>query len=198
MGLCTHACAHTCLFWMPQHSLPLFVHDPSHPVLSIFHWMVGFHGVGSVNKPQTGEVSDLNQQVWILQDQTIVTVPRTDSVTPVTVTVVPCKYPEYLEQGRGIPIYMGIENPEMCLSCEDIGGQPTLQLKEEEILDLYNEVAPVEPFLFYHSKDGRTSTFESVAFPGWFIASSEIRHPLFLTSDLGGKNNVNFNLSINA
>ncbi|XP_030166954.1 interleukin-36 gamma-like isoform X1 [Lynx canadensis] len=152
----------------------------------------------SMNKPQTGEVSDLNQQVWILQDQTIVTVPRTDSVTPVTVTVVPCKYPEYLEQGRGIPIYMGIENPEMCLSCEDIGGQPTLQLKEEEILDLYNEVAPVEPFLFYHSKDGRTSTFESVAFPGWFIASSEIRHPLFLTSDLGGKNNVNFNLSINA
>ncbi|XP_042837906.1 interleukin-36 gamma-like isoform X2 [Panthera tigris] len=151
----------------------------------------------AVNKPQTGEVSDLNQQVWILQDQTIVTVPRTDSVTPVTVTVVPCKYPEYLEQGRGIPIYMGIENPEMCLSCEDIGGQPTLQLKEEEILDLYNEVAPVEPFLFYHSKDGRTSTFESVAFPGWFIASSEIRHPLFLTSDLGGKNNVNFNLSIN-
>ncbi|XP_049508095.1 interleukin-36 gamma-like isoform X5 [Panthera uncia] len=150
-----------------------------------------------LNKPQTGEVSDLNQQVWILQDQTIVTVPRTDSVTPVTVTVVPCKYPEYLEQGRGIPIYMGIENPEMCLSCEDIGGQPTLQLKEEEILDLYNEVAPVEPFLFYHSKDGRTSTFESVAFPGWFIASSEIRHPLFLTSDLGGKNNVNFNLSIN-
>ncbi|XP_044910497.1 interleukin-36 gamma isoform X5 [Felis catus] len=83
----------------------------------------------SMNKPQTGEVSDLNQQVWILQDQTIVTVPRTDSVTPVTVTVVPCKYPEYLEQGRGIPIYMGIENPEMCLSCEDIGGQPTLQLK---------------------------------------------------------------------
>ncbi|XP_019300385.2 interleukin-36 gamma isoform X1 [Panthera pardus] len=152
----------------------------------------------AVNKPQTGEVSDLNQQVWILQDQTIVTVPRTDSVTPVTVTVVPCKYPEYLEQGRGIPIYMGIENPEMCLSCEDIGGQPTLQLKEEEILDLYNEVTPVEPFLFYHSKDGRTSTFESVAFPGWFIASSEIRHPLFLTSDLGGKNNVNFNLSINA
>uniref|UniRef100_A0A673SXU5 Interleukin-1 n=1 Tax=Suricata suricatta TaxID=37032 RepID=A0A673SXU5_SURSU len=151
-----------------------------------------------VRSPQTGEVSDLNQQVWILQDQIIVTVPRTDSVTPVTVTVVPCKYPESLEQGRGIPIYMGIENPEMCLSCEDIGGQPTLQLKEEEILDLYNRVSPVEPFLFYHSKDGRTSTFESVAFPGWFIASSEIHHPLFLTSDLGGKNNVNFNLSINA
>ncbi|XP_027978229.1 interleukin-36 gamma-like isoform X2 [Eumetopias jubatus] len=151
-----------------------------------------------VNKPHTGEVSDLNQQVWILQGQTIVTVPRSNSVTPVTVTVVPCKYPELLEQGRGVPIYLGIENPDMCLSCENIEGQPTLQLKEEEILDLYNEVEPVEPFLFYHSKNGRTSTFESVAFPGWFIASSDRGHPIFLTSTQGGVYNVNFNLNINA
>ncbi|XP_027978224.1 interleukin-36 gamma-like isoform X1 [Eumetopias jubatus] len=152
----------------------------------------------SLNKPHTGEVSDLNQQVWILQGQTIVTVPRSNSVTPVTVTVVPCKYPELLEQGRGVPIYLGIENPDMCLSCENIEGQPTLQLKEEEILDLYNEVEPVEPFLFYHSKNGRTSTFESVAFPGWFIASSDRGHPIFLTSTQGGVYNVNFNLNINA
>eukprot|EP00071_Canis_lupus_P010814 XP_005630508.1 interleukin-36 gamma isoform X2 [Canis lupus familiaris] len=116
----------------------------------------------------------------------------------VTITVLPCKYPELLEQGRGIPIYLGIENPEMCLICEDSGGQPTLLLKEEEILALYNEMAPVEPFLFYHSKNGRTSTFESVAFPGWFIASSERSHPIFLTSHQGGIYNVNFNLNINA
>lgn len=141
----------------------------------------------AANKPHVGEVSDLDQQVWILQGQTIVTVPRSDSVTP-----------ELLEQGRGIPIYLGIENPEMCLICEDSGGQPTLLLKEEEILALYNEMAPVEPFLFYHSKNGRTSTFESVAFPGWFIASSERSHPIFLTSHQGGIYNVNFNLNINA
>ncbi|XP_005630506.1 interleukin-36 gamma isoform X1 [Canis lupus familiaris] len=152
----------------------------------------------AANKPHVGEVSDLDQQVWILQGQTIVTVPRSDSVTPVTITVLPCKYPELLEQGRGIPIYLGIENPEMCLICEDSGGQPTLLLKEEEILALYNEMAPVEPFLFYHSKNGRTSTFESVAFPGWFIASSERSHPIFLTSHQGGIYNVNFNLNINA
>lgn len=70
--------------------------------------------------------------------------------------------------------------------------------QEEEILALYNEMAPVEPFLFYHSKNGRTSTFESVAFPGWFIASSERSHPIFLTSHQGGIYNVNFNLNINA
>ncbi|VCX31332.1 unnamed protein product [Gulo gulo] len=151
----------------------------------------------SLNQPHTGEVSDLNQQVWVLQGQTIVTVPRSNSVTPVTVTVVPCKYPELLEQGRGVPIYLGIENPEMCLSCEDIEGQPTLQLKEEKILRLYNEVEPVDPFLFYRLEIGSTSTFESVAFPGWFIASSDSGHPIFLTSHQG-ENNVNFNLSINA
>uniref|UniRef100_A0A8C7ETG6 Interleukin-1 n=1 Tax=Neovison vison TaxID=452646 RepID=A0A8C7ETG6_NEOVI len=153
--------------------------------------------VWAMNQPHTGEVSDLNQQVWVLQGQTIVTVPRSNSVTPVTVTVVPCKYPESLEQGRGVPIYLGIENPEMCLSCEDIEGQPTLQLKEEKILRLYNEVEPVDPFLFYRLEIYSTSTFESVAFPGWFIASSDKGHPIFLTSHQG-ENNVNFNLSINA
>ncbi|XP_004742467.1 interleukin-36 gamma-like isoform X2 [Mustela nigripes] len=150
-----------------------------------------------VSQPHTGEVSDLNQQVWVLQGQTIVTVPRSNSVIPVTVTIVPCKYPESLEQGRGVPIYLGIENPEMCLSCEDIEGQPTLQLKEEKILRLYNEVEPVDPFLFYRLEIYSTSTFESVAFPGWFIASSDKGHPIFLTSHQG-ENNVNFNLSINA
>ncbi|KAB1256944.1 Interleukin-36 gamma, partial [Camelus dromedarius] len=112
----------------------------------------------------------------------------------VTATIVPCKYPEALEQGKGTPIYVGIENPEMCLCCEDIGGQPTLQLKEQKIMDLYNQAKPVKPYLFYHTRMGRTSTFESVAFPGWFIASSEKGQPIILTSDLGTTHNTAFNL----
>uniref|UniRef100_A0A8C3WEZ0 Interleukin-1 n=1 Tax=Catagonus wagneri TaxID=51154 RepID=A0A8C3WEZ0_9CETA len=115
--------------------------------------------------------------------------------TTVTVTVVPCKYPESLEQGKGIPIYMGTENPEMCLYCQDVGGQPTLQLKEQKIMDLYNQAEPVKPFLFYHSKNGSTSSFESVAFPGWFVASSERGQPVVLTSDLGRRYNTDFNLN---
>ena len=41
----------------------------------------------------------------------------------------PCKYPECLEKDEGIPIYLGIKQPEMCLCCEDVGGKPELQLK---------------------------------------------------------------------
>ncbi|XP_012512220.1 PREDICTED: interleukin-36 gamma [Propithecus coquereli] len=150
-----------------------------------------------VKSPKTGQVNDLNQQVWALQGQTLVAVPQSDHVDPVTVTAVTCKYPEALEQGKGDPIYLGIQNPEMCLFCKDVGGQPTLQLKEEKIMELYNRDKPVKPFLFYRAKTGRTSTLESVAFPGWFIASSQGGQPIFLTSDLGTSYNTAFDFNIN-
>ncbi|KAM6178270.1 interleukin-36 gamma [Rhynchocyon petersi] len=145
-----------------------------------------------IREPRTGTISDLNHQVWILQGETLVAVPQSGNVDPVTVTFMPCKYPESFENDKGIPIYLGIQKPEMCLSCEDVGGQPTLQLKVEKILDLYNQDKPVDPFLFYHDKKGRTSTFESVVFPGWFIASSDIGQPVLLTSELGTTYNTEF------
>ncbi|KAL6070143.1 hypothetical protein STEG23_014741 [Scotinomys teguina] len=69
---------------------------------------------------------------------------------------------------------------------------------EENILDLYNNPEPVKPFLFYHTKTGTTSTFESVAFPGRFIASSKNGQPIFLTSELGKRYNINFTLVLGA
>ncbi|XP_042131134.1 interleukin-36 gamma isoform X1 [Peromyscus maniculatus bairdii] len=149
---------------------------------------------GVRSSAQTGKVSDLNQQVWILRGQSLVAVPQNNNVTPVTIAVLPCKYPESLEQGKGIPIYLGIQNPDKCLFCEEVDGQPALQLKEENILDLYNNPEPVKPFLFYHTQTGTTSTFESVAFPGSFIASSKNGQPIFLTSEQGKYHNINFNL----
>ncbi|XP_011722807.2 interleukin-36 gamma isoform X1 [Macaca nemestrina] len=150
----------------------------------------------SLRTPITGTINDLNQQVWTLQGQILVAVPRSDSVTPVTVAVITCKYPEALDQSRGDPIYLGIQNPEMCLCCEEVGGQPTLQLKEQKIMDLYGQPEPVKPFLFYRVKTGRTSTLESVAFPNWFIASSTRDQPIILTSELGKSYNTAFELNI--
>nr|XP_012598230.1 interleukin-36 gamma-like [Microcebus murinus] len=150
----------------------------------------------SAEMPKTGKVIDLNQQVWALQDQTLVAAPQSDRMAPVIVTVIVCKYPEALEQGKGDPIYLGIKNPEMCLFCKDVGGQPTLQLKEEKIMELYKQDKPVKPFLFYRAKTGRISTLESVAFPGWFVASSQGGQPIFLTSDLGTLHNTDFDLNI--
>ncbi|NP_001107262.1 interleukin-36 gamma [Rattus norvegicus] len=146
--------------------------------------------------PDLGQVSDVDQQVWIFRDQALVTVPRSHTVTPVTVTVLPCKYPESLEQGKGTPIYLGIQNPDKCLFCKEVNGHPTLLLKEEKILNLYHHPEPMKPFLFYHTLTGATSTFESVVFPGSFIASSKIGKPIFLTSKKGEHYNIHFSLDI--
>ncbi|XP_012788355.1 interleukin-36 gamma [Sorex araneus] len=137
-----------------------------------------------------GEIYDLNQNVWIFQDENLFSVPRKNDVVPATVSVMPCKYE--VSSDRSFPIYLGIKNPEKCLSCEEIEGTPTLQLEDKKILDLYNEPEPVTNFLFYRDQDGRTCTFESVAFPGWFIASSDKGQPLFLTSNPGGTDNTAF------
>ncbi|XP_045143088.1 interleukin-36 gamma isoform X1 [Echinops telfairi] len=145
-------------------------------------------------RPEFGKITDLNHQVWFLQGDTLVAIPGSTNVSPVTVTFMPCQYPELFEKDKGIPIYLGIKTPERCLSCEDVQGQPTLKLKEEKILDLYNKDKPVMPFLFYHDKKGRTSTFESVAFPGQFIASSARGQPIFLTSKRGETYNTEFDL----
>ncbi|XP_028628613.1 interleukin-36 gamma-like [Grammomys surdaster] len=146
--------------------------------------------------PDFGVVVDVDQQVWIFRDQALVSVPQNYTVTPVTVTILPCKYPESLEQGKGIPIYLGIQNPDKCLCCKEVNGHPTLLLKEEKILDLYHHPKPMKPFLFYHTRTSGMSTFESVAFPGSFIASSGTGRPIFLTSKKWEHYNINFNLDI--
>ncbi|XP_049640593.1 interleukin-36 gamma-like [Suncus etruscus] len=140
----------------------------------------------------SAKISDLNQNVWTLHRQDIVSVPRRNNVTPVTIYSIPCKYSLPSKQNSRFPIYLGIKNPEKCLCCEKIKGKPTLQLKDKKILDLYNAPAPVLNFLFYRNQTGSTSTFESVVFPGWFIASSDKGQPLFLTSNPAGAENTAF------
>ena len=50
-------------------------------------------------------------------------------VFPVTVTLISCKYTETLEKGRGNPVYLGLKEPELCLFCTKVKGQPVLQLQ---------------------------------------------------------------------
>lgn len=60
-------------------------------------------------------------------------------------------------------------------------------------MDLYKERSAQKPFLFLHGHEGSTSTFESVAYPGWFIGtSSEAGQPVILTRERGTTYNTNF------
>ncbi|XP_069442430.1 interleukin-36 alpha-like [Ovis canadensis] len=116
---------------------------------------------------------------------------------PVTVTLISCKYTETLEKGRGNPVYLGLKEPELCLFCTKVEGQPTLQLQERNIMDLYHQTEPVKPFLFYHDQNGRASSFESVAFPGWFIGScSNGGCPVIITQELGKIYTTDFGFTV--
>ncbi|XP_047622105.1 interleukin-36 alpha-like [Phacochoerus africanus] len=151
----------------------------------------------SMPQPLLGNIQDVNHQVWILQDQTLKAVPRKNNMVPATVTLIPCNHMEALEKDKGSLIYLGLKEPELCLFCTKVNEQPTLQLKEQKIMDLYNQAEPVKPFLFYHNKNGSTSTFESVVFPGWFIASCPNGGcPLIITQELGKFYTTDFGFTV--
>ncbi|EDL08163.1 interleukin-36 alpha [Mus musculus] len=136
--------------------------------------------------PSLRHVQDLSSRVWILQNNILTAVPRKEQTVPVTITLLPCQYLDTLETNRGDPTYMGVQRPMSCLFCTKDGEQPVLQLGEGNIMEMYNKKEPVKASLFYHKKSGTTSTFESAAFPGWFIAvCSKGSCPLILTQELG-------------
>ncbi|XP_012891773.1 PREDICTED: interleukin-36 alpha [Dipodomys ordii] len=150
----------------------------------------------SMPVPLQRYIQDLSNHVWTLQDQTLIAVPRKEHTVPVIVTLLPCKYPDTLKRDRGNPVYLGLKEPNYCLFCTKVGEQPVLQLKEGTIMELYNQTEPVKPFLFYHSVSARTSAFESVAFPGWFIGiCSKGGCPLFMTQELGQTYITDFELT---
>ncbi|XP_035302967.1 interleukin-36 alpha [Cricetulus griseus] len=146
--------------------------------------------------PWLRHIQDLSSRVWVLHNDILTAVPRKEQTVPVTVTLLPYQYPEALEKDRGDPMYVGLREPPCCLVCTKQGEQPVLQLKKGDILELYHQKEPVKPSLFYHTKSGTTSTFESAAFPGWFIAvCSKGSCPLFLTQELGKTHITDFEMT---
>ncbi|KFO26702.1 Interleukin-36 alpha [Fukomys damarensis] len=136
--------------------------------------------------PFERHIQDLDQRVWVLLGQTLTMVPRKGNVVPVTVDLYPCKYLETLEKGRGNPMYLGLKELQCSLFCTKIGEETTLQLNKKNVKELYDGPQPEKPFLFYHNEVGSTSTFESAAFPGWFIATgSKGESPVFMTQEVG-------------
>ncbi|XP_032757777.1 interleukin-36 alpha [Rattus rattus] len=151
----------------------------------------------SAATPWFRHIQDLSSRVWVLQDNILTAVPRKEQTVPVTITLLPCQYLDTLEKNKGDPMYLGVKKPQSCLSCTKNGEQPVLQLREGNILDMYHQKEPVKASLFYHKKSGTTSTFESAAFPGWFIAvCSKGSCPLVLTQELGKTFITDFEMTV--
>ncbi|XP_036605986.1 interleukin-36 alpha-like [Trichosurus vulpecula] len=153
--------------------------------------IVHFYCNGYLGVDSQVEVHDTNQQVLVLQGKTLIAVPHDGKLYPNILTSTPCR-DESLEKGKGNPIYLGVANHKLCLCCAESEGKPKLKLEERDIMELYGTQKAEKSFVFFQNGNGNTSTFESAAYPGWFISSSEENgKPITMTKDVG-KDNIHF------
>lgn len=62
-------------------------------------------------------------------------------------------------------------------------------------MEIYKERKAEKDFLFYYSTEGSTSAFQSVSYPGWFIATpATARQTVTLTHQRGETTSTNFYL----
>ncbi|KAK2510184.1 hypothetical protein MC885_000281 [Smutsia gigantea] len=149
----------------------------------------------SVIYPQNYGIHDSLQMVWVLKGNSLTAVPFTSNVKPVRLDLVACRDTESHDAGKGNLVYLGIKGKNICLCCAEVEGQPTLQLEEKKIMEMYNNDKAQKPFLFICSVEGSTSVLESASYPGWFIASSKmVGQPIILTKERGKNYNTNFYL----
>ncbi|ELW51477.1 Interleukin-36 beta [Tupaia chinensis] len=133
--------------------------------------------------------------VWVLNGLSLTAAPLTNSVKPVALDIIDCTDEEFRDEKKGNLVYLAIKDKNICLFCADVQGKPTLQLKEKNIMDLYRQNKAEKPFLFFRNKEGSTSVFQSVAYPGWFIATSSTpKEPVILTQERGTNKKTNFYL----
>ncbi|XP_034515401.1 interleukin-36 receptor antagonist protein isoform X1 [Ailuropoda melanoleuca] len=79
------------------------------------------------------------------------------------------------------PVILGVQGGSQCLSC-GTGQEPTLKLEPVNIMELYLSANESKSFTFYRRDTGLTSSFESAAYPGWFLCTVlEADQPLRLT-----------------
>ncbi|XP_037663123.1 interleukin-36 beta [Choloepus didactylus] len=147
----------------------------------------------SMPLPRVFGVRDTLQMVWVLKGESLVTAPLSSNVQPVSLAVLPCT--GLPDKEKGNLVYLGIHGTHLSLCCAETQGQPALQVKEQEVMGLYQMNTAQKPFLFFHHKEGSTSSFESFSFPGWFIGSpSKEGHPITLTQERGKADNTDFHL----
>ncbi|XP_053944946.1 interleukin-1 beta-like isoform X1 [Cuculus canorus] len=102
------------------------------------------------------------------------------------------------DSGNGrVPVALGIKGYQLYMSCMMGGTEPVLQLEEADIRkDI--ESAELIRFIFYRldSPAEGTTRFESAAFPGWFICTSQQpRQPIGITNQPDQVNIATYKLS---
>uniref|UniRef100_A0A6I8NU97 Interleukin-1 n=2 Tax=Ornithorhynchus anatinus TaxID=9258 RepID=A0A6I8NU97_ORNAN len=128
---------------------------------------------------------DISGKYLFLVDKTLIAAFLTHNTEPTVFLILPVQGSESGVSGNSI--YLGVEEGERCLCCIESGGQPTLQVKEKNLMDLYHNGDKSHRFTFYTQPTGTgTVSYQSVAHPGWFICTSPYpEEPVTLTNRLG-------------
>ncbi|XP_061449135.1 interleukin-1 family member 10-like [Rhineura floridana] len=147
-------------------------------------------GIASLPTPWLYRIWDVNQKFLFLMNNMLVAAPQNPSNSEHLLSVTPNRGIEQKDE-KIYPIFMGNEDGTHTLSCvESGGGQPQLKLVEERIMGLYEKKEELKSFTFF-CKGGSSNelgTFESAAFPGWFMStSSEPNKPIGLSRQGGAE-----------
>nr|ACV82562.1 interleukin 1 receptor antagonist [Cervidpoxvirus reindeer/Ontario/2008] len=134
----------------------------------------------------TYSIWDVNQKIFYLRNNQLVAGNIQDNSLEEKITVKLI--------GGGNSMFLGVENGEKSLECTKHGDKVTLSLSDKKTNSL--DESQDKRFAFIRSDNGRTSTFESVAFPGWFLCTSsgDGIEPVGLTykDDDNDENNIYF------
>ncbi|CAK6435301.1 unnamed protein product [Pipistrellus nathusii] len=81
-------------------------------------------------------------------------------------------------------VLLGIHGKKLCLACVKVGDEIQLQLEEVNITDLNKTTEQNKRYTFIRSDSGPITTFESAAYPGWFLCTAlEADQPVSLTNE---------------
>uniref|UniRef100_A0A8C8AWV8 Interleukin-1 n=1 Tax=Otus sunia TaxID=257818 RepID=A0A8C8AWV8_9STRI len=153
-------------------------------------------------RSQSFDILDINQKCFVLESPTQLValhLQGPDAGRKVKLNIALYR-PRASQGGPGtgrMPVALGIKGFQLYMSCVMSGAEPVLQLEEA---DIRRDIESVEltRFIFYRldSPNDRTTRFESAAFPGWFICTSQQpRQPVGITNRPDQVNIATYKLS---
>ncbi|CAI5795684.1 interleukin-36 alpha-like [Podarcis lilfordi] len=142
-----------------------------------------------LGSPWLYRIWDINQKFLFLKNNMLVAAPKDGNSPDYLVAMTPNRgiTPK---DGNTFAVFLGTQDGAQSLSCGEPGGQPQLTLEGKGIMQLYNDGKEHKNFTFFCKSGSSTETgsFESAAFPGWFLSTlTEPNQPIRLSHQGGSE-----------
>ncbi|XP_006876500.1 PREDICTED: interleukin-1 family member 10 [Chrysochloris asiatica] len=126
-------------------------------------------------------IKDMDQKaLYMRNDQLLVGDPSADNCCAEKICILPNRA---LDRTK-VPILLGIQGGSRCLACVKTEEEPSLELVDVNIEDLYKGGEQATPFTFFQSSRGSAFRLEAAAYPGWFLCGpTESQQPIRLAKE---------------